>query len=175
MSPTENFSTSTYAIVSESADLDTDGRGLGARRRSWGPFASAARATRPVFVGIAPAADVDGYLEDVEHAVVDRLERRAALSRIARAAHPARPAQETFWAASTTGAGEQTLDWDPEDGTWRVVVMNADGIARSRRPTSSIGAELDPVIWIGLGLLGQRRTASPPAPRSRSRGAVRRR
>ena len=52
-----------------------------------------------------------------------------------------------------TGSGEQTVDWDPEDGIWRVVLMNADA---SRGVTSdmSIGAELDSVLWIGLGLLG---------------------
>jgi hypothetical protein len=52
-----------------------------------------------------------------------------------------------------TGSGEQTLDWDPEDGHWRVVLMNADA---SRGVTSdmSIGAELDSVLWIGIGLLG---------------------
>ena len=52
-----------------------------------------------------------------------------------------------------TGSGEQTLDWDPEDGTWRVVVMNSDG-SRGVSSDMSIGAELDSVLWIGLGLLG---------------------
>ena len=60
--------------------------------------------------------------------------------------------QETFWTASTSGAGEQVLDWDPKDGTWRVVVMNADA-TRGVTSDMSIGAELDSVLWIGLGLL----------------------
>ena len=60
------------------------------------------------------------------------------------------PGDETFWAASATGTGEQTLDWEPEDGDWRVVVMNADA-SRGVSADMSIGAELDSVLWIGLG------------------------
>ena len=65
---------------------------------------------------------------------------------------PAPPAEQDFWAASTTGAGEQTLDWEPEDGSWSAVVMNADA-SRGVAADLSIGAELDAVIWIGLVLL----------------------
>ena len=70
-----------------------------------------------------------------------------------RAAHPelALPA-ETFWAASATGAGEQTLEWVPKSGHWNAVVMNADG-SRGVAADLSIGAELDPLLWIGIGLL----------------------
>ena len=48
--------------------------------------------------------------------------------------------------------GEQALDWEPEDGDWRVVLMNDDA-ARGVDSEMSIGAELDPVLWIGIGLL----------------------
>jgi hypothetical protein len=62
------------------------------------------------------------------------------------------PDAQTFWVASQTGAGEQTIQWDPEDGNWRAVVMNVDA-ARGVSADMSIGAELDSVLWIGLGLL----------------------
>ena len=62
------------------------------------------------------------------------------------------PGDETFWAESVVGPGEQTLDWEPDDGEWRVVLMNADG-ARGVSSDMSIGAELDTILWIGIGVL----------------------
>jgi ABC-type branched-subunit amino acid transport system permease subunit len=62
------------------------------------------------------------------------------------------PGTQAFWAASSSGAGEQTLEWDPEDGDWRAVVMNEDA-SRDITADMSIGAELDSVLWIGIGLL----------------------
>ncbi len=35
----------------------------------------------------------------------------------------------TFWEASATGPGAQTLEWEPETGRFWVVVMNTDGSA----------------------------------------------
>ena len=49
--------------------------------------------------------------------------------------------------------GRATIEWDPEDGNWRAVVMNED-LVRGVSADMSIGAELDSVLWIGLGLLG---------------------
>jgi hypothetical protein len=40
---------------------------------------------------------------------------------------PVPPAQEDFWAASAQGAGTQSMTWKVRDGSWSVVVMNADG------------------------------------------------
>ncbi len=54
--------------------------------------------------------------------------------------------------ASTTGAGKQVLDWDVEDGDWVIVAMNADGSAGVTAELR-IGAEVDPLIWIALGVL----------------------
>jgi hypothetical protein len=107
---------------------------------------------RPVFVGIARAAEVAQYLDGVEHAVVTEIGREPEYSERPGGAPEGRPAGETFWAASATGAGEQTLEWEPEDGSWNVVVMNVDG-SRGVAAELSIGGELDPLIWIGVGLL----------------------
>ena len=153
MSPTQDFSTPTYAIVSENADLEDEGA-----ERALDTFLGTVRirseSDRPVFVGIGPAGDVTRYLGGVERDVVDDLENSGdpEYSRRSGGAPTGRPGDETFWVASTTGAGERTLDWEPEDGDWRAVVMNEDG---SRRVSAdlSIGAELDSILWIGLGLL----------------------
>jgi hypothetical protein len=152
MSPTEDFSTSTYAIASESADVDTDGAEW-AVRSFLGTVRIRSESERPVFVGIARETDAAGYLDDVEHVVVtgiDDDEPRYSRRPGDAPAHP--PGEETFWVASTSGSGEQTLDWGPEDGDWTVVAMNADA-TRGVASELSIGAELDSVIWIGIGLI----------------------
>jgi uncharacterized protein DUF4389 len=150
MSPTEDFSTATYAIVSESADVD-----FGGSDRAADAFLGTVRirseSVRPVFVGIASDTDVAGYLDGVEHSVVTKLDNPRYDDREGGA--PASPPEdETFWAASTSGSGEQTLEWDPEEGSWSAVVMNEDG-SRGVAAELSIGAELDQLLWIGIGML----------------------
>ena len=153
MSPTEEFSTPTYAIVSESADIDTDGAEW-ALDTFLGTVRIRSESERTVFVGIGPAADVDRYLEGIEHDVVTDLDSRGnpEFERTAGSQPSAPPGIETFWVASASGTGEQTLEWEPEDGDWRVLVMNDDA-ARGVSSDLSIGAELDSVLWIGIGLL----------------------
>jgi hypothetical protein len=156
MSPTVGFSTPTYAIVSERADIDADGA-----ERALDTFLGTVRirseSDRAVFVGIGPAAAVDSYLARVERDVVTGFDSGfgnddPTYSRRGGAAPSGPPDAQTIWVASQTGAGEQTIQWDPEDGNWRAVVMNVDA-ARGVSADMSIGAELDPVLWIGLGLL----------------------
>ena len=152
MSPTEDFSTPTYAIVSERADLDTEGAEW-ALDSFLGTVRIRSESTRPVFVGIGPAADVERYLDGVEYDVVDHFDRgEPDYSQRAGARRPASPGAQRFWVASAAGSGEQTLEWDPEDGDWRAVVMNRNA-TRGVAADLSIGAELDPVLWIGIGLL----------------------
>ena len=154
MSPSRELTTSTYAIVSESADLDTGGAEW-ALDTFLGTVRIRSDSERPVFVGIGPAAAVDRYLRDVARDEIDDLDSGGDPELQGRpgGAPSAPPGSQRFWAASVTGSGEQTLDWDPEDGTWRVVLMNSDG-SRGVSSDMSIGAELDSVLWIGLGLLG---------------------
>jgi Domain of unknown function (DUF4389) len=151
MSPTEDFSTATYAIASEKADVDFDGPDW-ATRDFLGTVRIRSESDRPVFVGIAREADVAEYLDGVEHAVVTEIGREPQYSERQGGAPDGPPADQPFWVASATGAGEQTLEWEPEDGSWNAVVMNADG-SRGVAADLSIGVELDPLIWIGVGLL----------------------
>jgi Domain of unknown function (DUF4389) len=154
MSPSRELRTSTYAIVSESAELDTGGAEW-ALDTFLGTVRIRSDSDRPVFVGIGRATAVDRYLGGVERDEVDDLDSGGDPEYTGRpgGAPSGPPGDETFWAASTSGSGGQTVEWNPEEGIWRVVLMNADA---SRGVTSdmSIGAELDSVLWIGLGLLG---------------------
>jgi Domain of unknown function (DUF4389) len=153
MSPTEDFATPTYAIVSKSADIDSDS-GERALDTFLGTIRIRSESARSLFVGIGPAAEVDRYVEGVEHDIVDDLDSSGdpEYSRQSGIAPSTGPGAQTFWAASSSGAGEQALDWDPEDGDWRAVVMNGDA-SRGVDADMSIGAELDSVLWIGIGLL----------------------
>jgi hypothetical protein len=151
MSPSEDFETSGYAIVSERADVDTDDA-----QRALDTFLGTVRirseSERPVFVGIGPEADVEAYLGGVERSVVTELDREPRYEDEPGRAPASPPGEQEFWVASVSGAGEQTLEWEPEEGDWRVVAMNADG-SRGVETELSIGAELDPLLWIGIGLL----------------------
>lgn len=151
MSPTERFETAAYAIASERAELDTDGA---EEALDWflGTVRVRSESTRSVFVGIGRASDVDEYLSDVEHAVVTDLERKPKYDEQGGGPPASPPGAETFWVSSTSGLGEQTLEWEPESGDWKVVVMNADA-SRGVSAEMSIGAKLEQLIWIGVGLL----------------------
>ena len=154
MSPSQDLDSPTYAIVSESAELDTDGAEW-ALDTFLGTVRIRSESDRAVFVGIGPVAEIDRYLEGVEHDVIDDLDSSGdpEYARRAGGAPSGPPAAETFWTASASGAGEQTLELDPEDGEWRAVVMNEDA-SRGVSAEMSVGAELDSVLWIGLALLG---------------------
>jgi Domain of unknown function (DUF4389) len=151
MSPTEDFSTSTYAIVSESADVDTEGADW-AVKSFLGTVRIRSESDRPVFVGIASETDAAGYVDAIERDVVTGIGDEPRYSRRTGGPPAGPPGDETFWVASASGAGEQTLEWEPEDGSWTVVAMNADA-SRGVSTELSIGAELDSVLWIGIGLL----------------------
>ena len=154
MSPSEDLSTSTYAIVSESAELDTSGAEW-ALDTFLGTVRIRSESERPVFVGIARQVEVAAYLGGVERDRVSNFdfEGDPRYEREPGAAPDGPPGDQTFWVASASGAGEQTLEWEPEDGDWQVVLMNADA-SRGVSSDVSIGAELDSVLWVGLALLG---------------------
>jgi len=84
----------------------------------------------PVFLGIAPQADVDDYLADVAHSEVRGIEStpfRARYGDIAGTERPEPPADQDFWTVSASGPGSQEITWPVQPGAWAVVVMNEDG------------------------------------------------
>ena len=151
MSPSEGFSTATYAIVSESADVDFSGSERAARA-ILGDVRIRSESDRDVFVGIARDTDVDEYLDSVERSVVTDIGEDPEYSHRRGDPPASPPGDQDFWVASTSGSGEQTLEWEPEDGSWSAVVMNSDG-SRGVASELSIGAELDAALWVGIVLL----------------------
>jgi hypothetical protein len=157
MSPSQGFSSPTYGIVSESADFDTEGAEW-ALDTFLGQVRIRSESDRFVFLCIGQAAEVDRYLEGVEHDVVNDLDSGGDPEYVRRSGgRPSGPpGGVTFCVASAeptgNGTGDQTLDWEPEDGDWRVVLMNEDA-SRGVSSDLSIGAELDAVLWIGIVML----------------------
>jgi len=148
------FSTSGSALATEHTQLGTTGTGwlyapglLGTVRIRVTPVTGSG----PLFVGIGRSSDVDRYLAGVDHTVItdffgDKVEP-AAGSRQA-----AVPGRQHFWAATSSGTGERKLLWHPTDGSWTVVVMNANA-----RPgvnvRADLGARFPAARWIAIGLL----------------------
>ncbi len=179
VSPTRNFSTPTYAVVSRKLYAGIDGP-------QWvydnllGTIVLKSESSKPVFLGIARASDVDRYLGSVRRATVTDLSAHHNQYVVVGAGAPsAPPGEQSFWAAKATGSGSQSLTWDVQDGTWRVVVMNVDAL-RGVNADLRVGAELPNLIWLGIGLivagavvlgvgvllivLGARERARPPQP-----------
>jgi hypothetical protein len=110
-----------------------------------------AQSSSALFVGIAHSADADRYLAGVNHTVISEFFRDK--TRVVDGG-PARsvPGSQHFWVASNTGRGTRTVVWDPSNGSWTVVVMNADG-----RPgvdvRADLGARMPAALWIAVGLL----------------------
>jgi hypothetical protein len=147
------YTTGTYALVSDSYRTGATGDVFVARDML-GTVRIRAQGTQPLFVGIGPAAAVDAYLADVRHEVATRFDARQTDFRLVQGGAPATPpAAESFWVARSVGSGAQTLSWSPENGNWRIVVMNADGSA-GVHTNLAVGARFPNLGWIGVGVLG---------------------
>jgi hypothetical protein len=155
-SPTYELATDGYALTAERIDLGA------ARRGDWVPwfqefdvqFDVSPGGQDELFVGIARADDIDGYLDGVAHAEVASLGRGSADVRYRERAGgpPAVPGSQDFWVASTEGQGRQDLRWRLESGTWAVVIMNADaspGVAVD----AEAGARVGFLLPLGLTML----------------------
>lgn len=154
-SPTYDLESAGYALTS--GDID-----LGARPGDWWPSdladvrfrAEATDTASEVFIGIGPSDAVDGYLGSVSRDEVTELALPADVDYRTHAGDaPATPPDDqTFWAASTTGAGLQSLTWEVEPGEWSVVVMNAaaePGVAVEFTAAAKVGV----LLGIGIGAL----------------------
>ncbi|MBC6445826.1 DUF4389 domain-containing protein [Actinokineospora xionganensis] len=107
----------------------------------------------PVFVGVGPEPDVRRYLDGVARAEVGQADSSELITvELPGGPPPTPPGEQSFWLASSEGAGARNLDWRLHDGVWTVVAMNADGSA----PVSidaRAAARLPGLPWIGGVLL----------------------
>jgi hypothetical protein len=152
MTGSSAYSTDTYALVSDSYRTGAAGDVLVARDML-GTVRIRSHSSTTVFVGIARAAAVDSYLAGVRHEVATRFDAQQSDFRLHDGGAPATPpTAKQFWAAQSLGSGTQTLSWSPQNGNWRIVVMNANGSAGVRTDLA-LGARFPHLLWIGIGVL----------------------
>lgn len=123
--PTARVSTSSSAIVTP--PMDIQGSAVPEIR-----FAVTAGrdGDDPIFVGIGPSDAVAEFLDGVAVAELEGLRGnppRIQLDEIPGTAPAESPDAQSFWVASESGPGAQTITWMLEPGDWTLVIMNADG------------------------------------------------
>ncbi len=97
-----------------------------------------------VFVGIGRTADVNRYLRGVAHSTVHDPfdpDGSADPTFVDGGSPRVAPTEAGFWAAASTGTTTQSLVWEPEPGTWTLVVMNREGTTPVAADVT-VGAEL---------------------------------
>jgi len=149
-----DFATAGSALATTPTDLGTSGTRWFYAPNLLGEVRIRVTPANPdavLFVGIGPSADVDRFLAGVNHTVISDFWTETLREESGGASLSA-PDSQNFWVASSTGAGERTLTWNPDDGSWTVVVMNADG-SPGIDVRADLGARFPALPWIGLGLL----------------------
>jgi hypothetical protein len=148
-----HYSTAGSALATERTELGGAGFGwlyspgiLGKVRVRVTPESSG-----PVFVGIGPSAEVDRYLAGVNHTVISDF-WRDDVETVGGDTPSSPPGRQHFWVASKSGSGKQSLVWEPANGDWTVVVMNADGRA-GIDIGADLGAKVPALLWVAIGLL----------------------
>jgi hypothetical protein len=150
-----SLSTMTAALVSGTAAIEDTADTADVVGNPRIKIAAEADGERGVFIGIGPAADVERYLAAAPIAEVTdldlnpwRLERRTRRGTMA----PTPPAREDFWVAQSSGENKAAIDWKVRDGSYRAVVMNADG-SRDVATHGTFGVKIPHISPIALVLL----------------------
>jgi hypothetical protein len=155
--PTERFATPTYALTRTRLELDTEGEGWVLNESWFGNVRIRGESSgdKTLFIGIGPQAEVARYLATVAHANVQDLDFdpfHVTYLPVTGGAPQGPPTEQSFWAASASGVGTQTLTWKVRDGDWSAVLMNANG-SRGVAADVDLGAKLSFLLWIAIGLL----------------------
>jgi hypothetical protein len=154
----QRFEAGGRALATENLDMDLGDADWVAQTDDLGrlKITAESRDQKPLFVGLARTSDVESYLSGVPYSTVTDVDAspfRADYERHAGNRHPVSPEHAGIWEASSDGRGEQSIDWQIEDGDWSIVVMNADGSPGVQADISA-GAKLPYLTEIGWSSLG---------------------
>jgi hypothetical protein len=155
-SPTTRLESATSAIAATDLNVAVDAPGWHVATDALGSvrIVATGRSSTPIFIGIAPAADLQSYLDGTAY---DQLRGysmfpgRATYTRHTGGA-PTAPDEQHFWRASIAGIGTQSLTWKVESGRWALVLMNIDA-SSGVSAAVSVGATAPFLFALALGLL----------------------
>ncbi|HET8616850.1 MAG TPA: DUF4389 domain-containing protein, partial [Actinomycetales bacterium] len=170
-----DVSSSGYAVVVDDVVLEAPGPNSGLPARLIGDVRVRVHGAGsvPVFVGIARSTDVNAYLGTVQRDLLQHMNGQVDHDDMMggtwgpgwshrngwgpmftqQGTEPSGPpTAQQFWSEQASGAGDQSVVWTPREGSWALVVMNADG---SQRVNASVdvGATVPWLPWLGGGLL----------------------
>lgn len=151
----EPLSTQKSALVASMNDIqDTNGIAAAVGQPTLRLAATGTDTGRDVFIGIGPATAVERYLAG---APIDRVTDLEVdpfkLKTKARdgTATPAAPGAQTFWVARGSGP-DASLSWKVRDGSYRMVLMNADG-SPGVNADGRVQLKVPSLFAIGIGVL----------------------
>jgi hypothetical protein len=127
-SGTERADTSTVALVTAMDNIKNSKGFASAVGTPSVSLSANGTSNHDVFIGIGPAADVESYLAGAPIDKVTDLEIHPfRLKTIRRdgVQQPKPPATQKFWTVQASGT-DPHLSWNINDGSYRLVVMNAD-------------------------------------------------
>ncbi|MGL5811408.1 MAG: DUF4389 domain-containing protein [Nocardioides sp.] len=155
VSPVTTVESAGHAVVSENIELvtsDVPSRFLPESVVGDLEIEATSTAGDEVFVGVAPTTDVDDYLGGVRRSELRDLAEDGATYEQLGSGEPASPPATTGgWVEQDSGAGTRRVIWEPEDGDWTVVVMNASGEPGVSAEVT-VGAELPALRGLVIGL-----------------------
>lgn len=152
--PTKTFSSNGYAVAMKTVDVSDAPRWVFSRA---GLDSVRVKATsdRRIFIGIARTADVDRYLRGTAHDDISNLTYnpfQVGYDHTDGHAPAGAPTGKAFWVKTADGSGGVALSWHPRPGSWRAVLMNADG-SRGVTARLQLGARTSLLWWLGGALL----------------------
>jgi hypothetical protein len=111
---------------------------------------------KEVFIGIARESDLSQYLKDKAYDEITGFDFPADKIEVKHhegASGAPLPGAQSFWVASTSGSGNQTLTWNIASGNYSLAIMNADGSSPVEAHVS-VGAKIPGIVnAVGIGLL----------------------
>ena len=150
------FGTPTFAVTTEEADLVAD-PAPPEWLRDLVDFSVRFRVVGfgdDVFLGVGSQSDVEAYLGSAAYDQVREIRPGGSVQyrNIPGDGTVEPPVDQDFWVAETSGSGPQEVVWDVTEGTWVVVLMNADG-SPGVAADVAIGARSGAVLPLGVALL----------------------